>query len=84
MPSRRSVDGALVCMQEISERCSAHVKQNSAWVVGGMGVPTENNLLRQSYQEISKRTSLQRRVPVKISMATVSVSVKRRLSSERS
>ena len=34
------------------------------------------------YQEMSKRTSLQRRVPEENSMATLSVSVKRRLSSE--
>ena len=36
------------------------------------------------YQEMSKRTSWQRRVPEENSMPTVSASVKRRLSSERS
>ena len=36
------------------------------------------------YQEMSKRKSLQRRVPEENSMATTSVSVKRRLLSERS
>ena len=36
------------------------------------------------YQEMNKRTSLQRRVPEENSMATMSASMKRRLSLERS